>query len=139
MIAHLGLNPPTSTAMIQSHSLQGLAAASLLDASHPVATYTGGWSEWGGSYLNSRWALSTKISSTTIPSLREHCKLTYPVGVSALPAVLNGVAHYPTWNGSVVALDYKQCSVKWMINATSIIETFRPFTSLQNHSPDRQK
>jgi len=117
--------------MMQFLALLGLAAASLLDGPQLAAASTSDWSGWGGSYLNNHWASSATVSTSTIHSLSEHCKLTYPAGVSAPPAILNGFAYYSTWNGSVVAVDYKRCSVKWQINATAIIAGFRPLTTLQ--------
>jgi len=65
-------------------------------------------------------------------SLSQHCKLTYPVGVGAPPAILDGIAYSSTWNGFIVALDYKACSVKWQINVTAaVVENFKPLTILQ--------
>src|SRR4051812_24301893 len=85
------------------------------------AAPTAGWSGWGGSHLNDRWAPSAGVSSTNIHSLRQRCKLSYPVGVSAPPAISDGIAYYSTWNASLVALDYKACTVKWQINVTSAV------------------
>ncbi|KAK0658017.1 quinon protein alcohol dehydrogenase-like superfamily [Cercophora newfieldiana] len=108
--------------MVKFSSLLALAAASCVS----------GWSGWGGSHLNNRWAQSTKISTSSIPSLAEHCKKTYPVGVSVPPTVVGGIAYYSTWSGAVVALDYKACTVKWQINVTAIVENFRALTIYQS-------
>lgn len=110
--------------MVKSFTCLGLAAASL-------AAFADAWSGWGGSHLNNRWVSSSKVSSSSIQSLSQHCKITYPIGVSAPPAILDGIAYYSTWNGSVVALDFKSCSIKWQINVTSLIESFRPLTIFQ--------
>ncbi|KAK1757054.1 quinon protein alcohol dehydrogenase-like superfamily [Echria macrotheca] len=109
-----------------------LLTLELEPCSGSLAVYTGGWTGWGGSYLNNRWVSSAKVSSSSIHSLSEHCKITYPVGVSAPPAILDGVAYYSTWNGSFVALDYKACSVKWQINVTgAVIDNFGALSAAQ--------
>jgi PQQ-like domain len=83
------------------------------------------WSGWGANIYNSRWASNNSvINSTTIPFIKQNCKLTYPIGVSANPVILNTTAYYPTWNGSFVALDYTTCKVIWDINVQNIVLKF---------------
>ncbi|KAH6986713.1 quinon protein alcohol dehydrogenase-like superfamily [Ilyonectria destructans] len=90
------------------------------------------WEGWGGSIYNNRWASTNHaISSSNIKSLTEHCKITYVNGTSATPTISHGIAYYPTWNGSFVALDYQDCNVKWQINVTAIIEDYAPISAEQ--------
>jgi hypothetical protein len=90
------------------------------------------WSGWGANIFNNRWVSeNTLINSTTISTVVEHCKITYPGGVSATPVVLKNTAYYPTANGSFVALNYVTCSVQWQINVTDIIYKFAPLSALQ--------
>ena len=90
------------------------------------------WSGWGGNYYNNRWASQdSAISSSNIQSLAAHCKVSYPIGVSATPVLSGSTVYYPTWNGSFVALDYSTCEVLWQINVTEIISHYSPITDLQ--------
>ncbi|KAB5539218.1 quinon protein alcohol dehydrogenase-like superfamily [Coniochaeta sp. 2T2.1] len=82
---------------------------------------------WGGSTRNDRFASSNrKISSSTIKSLSVHCQIPAPGGVSANPTIVQGLAYFPTWDGSLIALDYSTCKVKWQINVTQIVVDFKP-------------
>lgn len=93
---------------------------------------SGRWLGWGANIFNNRWAAeNTLINSTTFPTLVEHCKITYPGGVSATPVVLKNIAYYPTANASFVALNYATCSVQWQINVTDVVHKFAPLTALQ--------
>ena len=92
------------------------------------------WSGWGANYYNNRWASgNTAVSSSSITSLAPHCKIPYPVGVSATPVVSGDIVFYPTWNGSFVALDYTTCQVLWQINVLDIISGYAPITELQRN------
>ncbi|OIW29298.1 Quino protein alcohol dehydrogenase-like protein [Coniochaeta ligniaria NRRL 30616] len=85
------------------------------------------WNGWGANTRNDRFASSNrKISSSTIKSLSVHCQIPVPGGVSANPTIVQGIAYFPTWNGSLFALDYSTCKVKWQINVTQIIVDFKP-------------
>jgi glucose dehydrogenase len=90
------------------------------------------WEGWGGSVFNNRWASANKhISSSSIKNIAVHCQIPHAGGVSATPSLHDGVAFYPTWGGSFVALDYENCGVKWEINVTSTIINFRAPTAFQ--------
>jgi outer membrane protein assembly factor BamB len=89
------------------------------------------WSGWGGNIFNNRWALNSQASSKSVGKIEEHCRITYPVGVSAVPTLKEDIAYYPTWSGVFVALNYKTCVVKWQINVTDIIYKYAPVTQLQ--------
>ena len=92
------------------------------------------WSGWGANYYNNRWASgNTAVSSSSITSLAPHCKIPYPIGVSATPVVSDDIVFYPTWNGSFVALDYTTCQVLWQINVLDIISGYAPITELQTN------
>ena len=70
------------------------------------------WSGWGANYYNNRWASQdTRVSSSNIQSLAAHCKISYPIGVSATPVVSGNAVYYPTWDGTFVAVDYTSCRV----------------------------
>ncbi|KAH8902260.1 Quino protein alcohol dehydrogenase-like protein [Coniochaeta sp. PMI_546] len=85
------------------------------------------WNGWGANTWNNRFASTNrKISSSTIKSLSVHCQIPVPGGVSANPTIVQGLAYFPTWNGSLFALDYSTCKVKWEINVTQIIVDFKP-------------
>ncbi|KAF2403537.1 Quino protein alcohol dehydrogenase-like protein [Trichodelitschia bisporula] len=81
---------------------------------------------WGANNLNNRWAsLNTDINSASIPSLTEHCHVTYAQGgVSATPVISGNIVYYPTWNGLFVALDYTTCKVVWQTNVTAVISQY---------------
>jgi outer membrane protein assembly factor BamB len=90
------------------------------------------WTGWGANYYNNRWASeNTAVSSSNINSITQHCKFSYPRGISATPVVSGSTVFYPTWNGSFVALDYTNCHIQWTINVTSIIVEFGPVSDLQ--------
>ena len=90
------------------------------------------WSGWGANYYNNRWASQdTRVSSSNIQSLAAHCKISYPIGVSATPVVSGNAVYYPTWDGTFVAVDYTSCRVLWQINVTQIISAFAPISAFQ--------
>ncbi|KAH8902116.1 Quino protein alcohol dehydrogenase-like protein [Coniochaeta sp. PMI_546] len=89
------------------------------------------WTGWGGSLHNNRASSSKYISSSTVKNATIHCQIPHAGGVSATPAISNGVAFYPTWGGTFVALDYEKCQVKWEINVTAIIINFKQPTPFQ--------
>ncbi|KAK3997866.1 quinon protein alcohol dehydrogenase-like superfamily [Cladorrhinum sp. PSN332] len=106
-----------------------LAALSPL---HTAAAHESPWLGWGGNRYNNRWAsTNTRISSSNIGTVSIHCQLPAPGGVSATPTVVQGIAYFPVWNGSLVALNYTTCSVKWQINVSQIISDFAPLTPIQ--------
>jgi outer membrane protein assembly factor BamB len=41
------------------------------------------------------------------------------------------MTYFPTWNGLLVAANYRTCETKWTINVTEIIQSFAPITSDQ--------
>ncbi|KAK3693164.1 quinon protein alcohol dehydrogenase-like superfamily [Podospora appendiculata] len=117
-----------------------LLAAALLHAAACVATGTAAsesaWLGWGGNPFNNRWAsANTKISSANIQTAAVHCKLDgFLPGISATPAVANGIVYFPAFNGSLVALDYEACKVKWQINVTQLIVDYAQPTLLQTQT-----
>ncbi|KAK3315891.1 quinon protein alcohol dehydrogenase-like superfamily [Apodospora peruviana] len=91
------------------------------------------WLGWGGSSLNTRFAsTNTKISSSNIANVRVHCQIPFKGGVSAAATILDGIAYFPAWNGSLVALDYTFCKIKWQINVTKLVNDFAPSTPIQD-------
>ncbi|KAH8879738.1 Quino protein alcohol dehydrogenase-like protein, partial [Thozetella sp. PMI_491] len=90
------------------------------------------WGGWGGNTFNNRWAAgNTRVNSSSIGSIVEHCRLDYDFGVSATPVTSGNTVYYPTWNGSFVALDFVACKVQWQINVTDIIVQFAPLSEFQ--------
>ncbi|KAK4978314.1 hypothetical protein LTR66_004505 [Elasticomyces elasticus] len=90
------------------------------------------WSGWGGNIYNNRWASkNSEISSSSVQSLVQHCKISYALGVSATPTLHSEIAYYPTWNGLLVALHYETCRVQWQINVTELIIGFAPLSLAQ--------
>jgi hypothetical protein len=86
------------------------------------------WTGWGANVYNNRWSSSRDINSTTLPELQEHCKLEYPLGVSAPPVVINSTIYYPTMNGSFYALNIGTCNYVWHVNVTEICEDEAPLS-----------
>lgn len=81
----------------------------------------------GGNVQNNRFASTNwKVSSSSIRSLAVKCRLPFPGGVSANPAIVQGIAYFPTWNGSFLAVDCSTCHVQWHINVTKVIDDFAP-------------
>lgn len=117
-------------------SLDGSApfaeADSLASFDLSIATAFGTWSGWGGNIFNNRWALGFKASSKSVGKIEQNCRITYPIGVSAVPTIQGDFAYYPTWSGLFVALNYKTCIVKWQINVTDIVYKYAPVTTYQN-------
>jgi len=90
------------------------------------------WTGWGGNIYNNHWASTNKkVSSRTIQSLVPHCKVFYPKGVSATPVLKGNTVYYPTWNGLFVALDFTSCQVRWQINVTELISSWKPLSAAQ--------
>ncbi|ORY04447.1 quinon protein alcohol dehydrogenase-like superfamily [Clohesyomyces aquaticus] len=90
------------------------------------------WSGWGANYYNNRWASQNKaISTSNIQSLAAHCKIFYPIGISATPVLSGNTAYYPTWDGLFVAIDYTSCQVFWQTNVTEIIAKFASISDVQ--------
>lgn len=79
------------------------------------------WDGWGGGIYNNRWTNSRKIGASDVKSLTTKCHLSYQYGISATPVVSGKFVYYPTWNGSLVSVDYSTCKVQWMINVTQVI------------------
>jgi hypothetical protein len=80
------------------------------------------WTGWGGDIFNNRWAQDTSVDSRTIRTLNQHCRLPFPIGVSAAPALHNGFAYFPSWDGQMTAYSYEDCTVKWQTNITAYLE-----------------
>ncbi|KAI7779542.1 Quino protein alcohol dehydrogenase-like protein [Diaporthe eres] len=90
------------------------------------------WSGWGGNSNNNRWAAQNNdISSSNILSAADHCNLSFPIGVSATPVIVEDIAYFPTWEGSFVALNFHTCETVWKINVTTIVEGFAPISDFQ--------
>ena len=90
------------------------------------------WTGWGGNSHNNRWAAQNNaISSSSILSSVDHCNVSFPIGVSATPVILEDMTYFPTWEGSFVALNYHSCEILWTINVTSIIESYAPISTFQ--------
>ena len=86
------------------------------------------WTGWGANVYNNRWSSSREINSTTLPDLKQHCKIDYPLGVSATPVVINSTVYYPTSNGSFYALNMGTCKYVWEFNVTEVVVKEAPFT-----------
>ncbi|KAM7184188.1 Quinonprotein alcohol dehydrogenase-like superfamily [Naviculisporaceae sp. PSN 640] len=86
---------------------------------------TATWAGWGNGISNNRWTSTRAINSLNVRSLAPKCLFTYPFGVSATPTVQDKMVYYPTWNGSLVALDYTTCHIHWTINVTSLIHLYK--------------
>ncbi|KAL8664148.1 MAG: hypothetical protein Q9168_007965 [Polycauliona sp. 1 TL-2023] len=85
----------------------------------------GTWLGWGaGIYNNRRASSDARVNSANVASLYQTCQQDYENGESAPPLVADGIAYYPTWNGWLVALDYKKCEVRWITNITRIIDRY---------------
>jgi outer membrane protein assembly factor BamB len=81
----------------------------------------------GGNVHNNRFASTNrKILSSSIRSLTVKCQHPFPGGVSATPTIVQGVAYFPTWNGSLLAVDCSTCHVQWHVNVTQVINDFAP-------------
>jgi glucose dehydrogenase len=105
--------------------------ASLASTQGPALRDDDEWTGWGGSIYNNRASNNKHISSSTLKNASVHCQIPHKGGVSATPILSNGIAYYPTWGGSFVALDHEKCQIKWEINVTSIIINFASPTPLQ--------
>lgn len=98
---------------------------------HVPATNRGSWLGWGANVYNNRVAASDAIvDASNVASLGSICKEVYPIGESAPPLVVNGVAYYPTWNGLLVALEYSGCRVLWQRNVTELGLQYGPVSNL---------
>ena len=87
----------------------------------------GDWLGWGADVYNNRLAApDASIDVSNVASLKQVCHKEYLIGVSATPLVINGIVYYPTWNGLLVALNYRQCKVLWQTNISSIITAYKP-------------
>jgi hypothetical protein len=122
----------TATSLISYFALSSAQAAETNGIGSDTASDSLTWSGWGGNILNNRWATNSKASSKSVGKIEENCRITYPVGVSAVATIKDDIAYYPTWSGVFVALNYKTCKVKWQINVTEIIYDYAPVTQLQN-------
>ncbi|KAM7207768.1 hypothetical protein V8F20_001810 [Naviculisporaceae sp. PSN 640] len=66
---------------------------------------------------NDRWVTGNNhVCSSKINTLKLHCKILSLRGQSAAPAISGDYAYYPGWNGSLVALKYENCKIKWSMN-----------------------
>ncbi|KAK4895805.1 hypothetical protein LTR27_006287 [Elasticomyces elasticus] len=83
------------------------------------------WTGWGGNILNNRWNDHTTIDKATVQNISRHCHLGgFAQGVSAAPAIHEGVAYFPSWDGYVTAFAYETCEVKWQTNITAYLEEY---------------
>lgn len=91
------------------------------------------WSGWGGNTLNNRWAneTTTPISSLTINTLTHFCTISYPIGVSATPVLKDDLAFFPTWDGTLTAINHKTCRMVWQINLADLIASYAPIHPAQ--------
>ena len=93
------------------------------------------WSGWGGNIYNNRWASqNSNVTSSSVLSLVQHCKVDYALGISATPTVKGDTAYYPTWSGLLVALHYKACQIHWQVNVTELIIDFAPVSQAQERT-----
>lgn len=46
--------------------------------------------------------------------------------MSATPTINGNIAYYPTWSGTLVALDYTTCRISWQINVTALVINYAP-------------
>ena len=98
---------------------------------HVLAANRGSWLGWGANVYNNRVAASDAIvDASNVASLGSICKEVYPIGESAPPLVINGVAYYPTWNGLLVALEYSGCKVLRQRNVTELGLQYGPISNL---------
>jgi outer membrane protein assembly factor BamB len=95
-------------------------------ASQPPPSKEGNWLGWGGDIYNNHWTSSDAVIDTSnVGSLVPVYQKAYDPGVSAAPLVENGIAYYPTWNGLLVALEYKSCHTLWKTNVSELIREFK--------------
>ncbi|CZR58323.1 uncharacterized protein PAC_08215 [Phialocephala subalpina] len=103
-----------------------------IPASQPPPIQTGNWLGWGGNVYNNHWASSDAIvNSSNVASFALACQGGYNPGVSAAPLVVDGIAYFPTWNGLLVALDYRTCHTLWKTNITDVILEYKPLSAEQ--------
>ncbi|KAL8793209.1 MAG: hypothetical protein Q9195_004145 [Heterodermia aff. obscurata] len=108
-----------------------LLERSPLEEPQGPATNRGSWLGWGANVYNNRLAASdTIVDASNVASLDSICKEIYPIGESAPPLVIDGVAYYPTWNGLLVALQYSGCRVLWQSNVTELGLQHGPISNL---------
>jgi outer membrane protein assembly factor BamB len=104
------------------HNLQELEWFHQVPDAQPPSSKHGNWLGFGGDIYNNHWASSDAlIDVNNIETLQPVCQKAYDPGVSAAPLIEGGVAFYPTWNGLLVALDYKECKTLWELNVTELI------------------
>lgn len=107
--------------------ITALTLGGLLSIPSSLAAPEVPWMGFGGSNFNNRWASSnTLINSSNIPDLQVACKIPFPGGISVTPTVIANMAYFPAWNGSLVALDYTTCRIKWQINVTALLPPSTP-------------
>ncbi|KAF2115636.1 quinon protein alcohol dehydrogenase-like superfamily [Lophiotrema nucula] len=95
-------------------------------ALQPPPSKKGNWLGYGADIYNNHWASSDAVIDTSnVESLVPVCQKKYDPGVSAAPLIEDGIAYYPTWNGLLVALDYKSCRTLWRTNITELILEFK--------------
>ncbi|KAK3644052.1 hypothetical protein LTR56_009904 [Elasticomyces elasticus] len=83
------------------------------------------WTGWGGNILNNRWNDHTTINRATVQNISRHCHLGgFAQGISAAPAIHEGVAYFPSWDGYVTAFAFETCEVKWQTNITAYLEEY---------------
>jgi outer membrane protein assembly factor BamB len=117
-----------------SLSMLLLISFSLTVIASPKYPKNGGstvWTGWGGSVSNRRWVQQSAFNSANVNSTVPHCQLQYPKGESAPPTLHGDIAYYPTWNGSLVAMNYKTCETLWQTNITQVIFDFKPISTIQ--------
>lgn len=126
-----GAANPTAS-QIPDGQVQVSSATAICPAEPTFAAPSSDWSGWGGNIYNDRWASkNTQVNSQSIKSLAETCKMTYLGGVSATPTVDGDIVYYPTWSGSLVAVNYKTCALVWEIDVVAMVEAFKPQNHLQ--------
>ncbi|KAK5662257.1 hypothetical protein OQA88_8162 [Cercophora sp. LCS_1] len=91
------------------------------------------WSGWGANIHNNRWVPSdtTTVTGESITTLTHFCTISYPIGASATPVIKDDTAYFPTWDGTLTAINYKTCRMIWQINIAELIAGYAPTSPAQ--------
>ncbi|KAK3381063.1 quinon protein alcohol dehydrogenase-like superfamily [Podospora didyma] len=122
--------------LLSIHTAAAVAVAAATDSSSTSNSNSHGgespWIGWGGNIFNNRWAsTNTRISSRNINTATIQCKIPVTGGVSASPTIIDGIAYYPVWDGTIVALNYKTCTPKWTTDIKPVMLSYGTRTPAQ--------